>query len=374
MIKILLDPQIFNLQKFGGISRYYTELYTAFKDDHQVEIKCPLLYTDNIHFRGSLLFKDSYQFKMNFFIKWNKIFRKFSPKKLIKKTGEKTLRILNTQDVDVFIPTYYDPYFMSDIKNTPFVVTVYDMINELYPQYFTNDTVTVPNKKLLIEKATKIIAISESTKRDIINIYPDTVAGKIEVIHLAHTITTDRLAAIIVPDQYILFVGNRTVYKNFIHFLKAAAPILAEKLTLYIICAGGNEFSKEEKELIDKLALTDRVLQKNFEDSELASYYSHAQCFVFPSEYEGFGIPVLEAMACGCPVILANHSSFPEVAGEAGIYFDLKNESDLREKIILLLNNEEMRKDYAKKGLAQAEKFTWKKTAEKSLKVYQSVI
>ena len=374
MIKILLDPKIFNLQKFGGISRYYTEIYTAFINDDEVDIRCPLFYTDNIHFKGSLLFKDSFQIKMRFFIRWNKIFRKFLPKKLIRKTERETLRLLNKQEADLFIPTYYDPYFMSDIKNTPFVITVYDMINELYPQYFTNDKTTVPNKKLLIESATKIIAISQSTKRDILNIYPHIAAEKIEVVYLAHTITTNALVPIDVPKEYILFVGNRTLYKNFIFFLKSAAQILKDKPTLYIFCAGGNEFTEEEKILIDQLALADRVVQKNFKDNELENYYKHAKCFVFPSEYEGFGIPVLEAMACGCPVVLANHSSFPEVAGEAGIYFDLTNESDLREKITSLLNDKKKRQDYSKRGLEQAAKFTWQKTAEESLKVYQSVL
>ena len=374
MIKILLDPQIFNLQKFGGISRYYTEIYSSLKDEEKVEIKCPLLYTDNIHFKGSSLFKNSFQAKMIFFIRWNKIFRNFSPRKLLKKTEEKTLAILDKKEVNLFIPTYYDPYFMPYIKNTPFVLTVYDMIHELYPQHFTNDTITVPNKKLLIEKATKIIAISESTKKDILDVYPNIDAKKIDVVYLAHTITTDPSVAIDVPKEYILFVGNRALYKNFIFFLKSAAQILIDKPTLYIFCAGGNEFTEEEKLLIDHLALTDRVIQKNFKDSELENYYKHAKCFVFPSEYEGFGIPVLEAMACGCPVVLANHSSFPEVAGKAGIYFNLKDESDLREKITALLNDEKMRQDYSKRGLTQAAKFTWKKTAEESLKIYQSVL
>lgn len=373
MIKILLDPQIFNLQKFGGISRYYTEIYNDFENRNDVLIQCPLLYTDNIHFRESPLFRNSYQKKFNLLIKLSKIFRYFKPGKLKNRSKERTLEMLQKQQTDVFIPTFYDPYFIDQIRDTPFVLTVYDMIHELYPEYFLNDTATVPNKKLLLEKADKIIAISESTKKDILKLYPHIPERKIEVVYLAYTINTEIVNTIQVPENYILFVGNRTIYKNFIFFLNSAAPILTERPNLSIVCAGGNEFSTEEVQLISKFGLTSQVIQRDFMDAELSSYYSKAICFIFPSEYEGFGIPVLESMACGCPVILANHSSFPEVAGDAGIYFKLNDQNDLREKICLLLDNNNIREKYRLKGIEQASRFTWKKTAEESLKIYQSI-
>src|SRR5690606_17671831 len=98
----------------------------------------------------------------------------------------------------------------------------------------------------------------------------------------------------------------------------------------HLVCAGGNEFTEEEWQLINKYGLREKVLQQNFADADLDSYYRNALCFVFPSQYEGFGIPVLESMACGCPVVLSNHSSFPEVAGNAGAYFEQDNAEDLK--------------------------------------------
>ncbi|MDO7744526.1 MAG: glycosyltransferase family 4 protein [Pedobacter sp.] len=374
MIKILLDPQIFTLQEFGGISRYYTEVYTFFDKEEQTQIICPLQYTDNIHFKESPLFKNSFQNKARFLIKYSKIFRSYAPRKLKRKNQEKAIDLLDKKEYDVFVPTYYDPYFLKFIGTKPYVLTVYDMIHEIYPSYFANDKSTVPNKKTLIENATKIIAISESTKNDIIKIYPNIPEDKIEVVYLAHTIKTETSIRLDLPEKYILFVGNRSIYKNFFFFLNAIADLILETPDLYIVCAGGNSFTKEEIELINKLDITDRIVQRNFKDAELACYYKQALCFVFPSEYEGFGIPVLESMACGCPVVLANHSSFPEVAADAGIYFELNDSNDLKGKIYSLINDSELRKQYSLKGIDQAKKFTWKKTAEESLKVYQSVI
>ncbi|WP_200890806.1 glycosyltransferase family 4 protein [Pedobacter lusitanus] len=248
------------------------------------------------------------------------------------------------------------------------------MIHELYPHYFTNDKTTVPNKKILLEKATKIIAISESTKRDILKIYPHIPAEKIDIVYLAHTVNTGIQTKVDTPENYILFVGNRAAYKNFIFFLKAMLPVLKDRKDLYILCAGGNAFNEEETHLIQESGVRDQLIQRNFKDSELADYYKKALCFVFPSEYEGFGIPVLEAMACGCPVVLTNHSSFPEVAGDAGIYFELNNSTDLKEKIMRLLDHIEIREEYKLKGIAQADKFNWKKTTDECLKVYQTVL
>lgn len=377
MTRILLDPEIFILQEFGGISRYYTEIYSALEETPHVQITCPVVYTNNIHFKESSLFKKSHQTPLQFFMRNFSFSREFLSRKLRKrskkKSKEKTISLLESQEFDVYIPTYYDPYFLTHIKDKPYVLTVYDMIHELYPHYFLDDKYTVPHKKLLIENAAKIIAISESTKRDILKVYPDISPKKIEIVYLAHTIKTTSQIKISVPENYILFVGNRAAYKNFTFFLNAISELLKERKDLFLLCAGGNSFNIEEVKLIDSLGLTDQVIQHKFKDAELPAYYKKAICFVFPSEYEGFGIPVLEAMACSCPVVLANHSSFPEVAGEAGVYFELSNSIDLKNKVQSLLDNAEIRKMYIQKGLEQAAKFNWKKTTDECLKIYQSV-
>ena len=370
LMRVLLDPQTFNEQKFGGISRYHTELILALKSMDDVSIDCPIVMSDNLHLKEAGLFRGyrNLLFEM-------KLLPKFIRKKLLKKTKRKniknTIAVLKSGAFDVFVPSYYSTYFLDYLGDKPFVLSVYDMIHEILPEYFTRDMETSKNKEILIEKATKIIAISESTKRDIIRIYPNIDEAKIEVVYLSHSIKADEKTAVSLPDNYVLFVGNRTIYKNFLFFIKSIAPVLKESPGLFVVCAGGNKFNSVELKLIKELGISKQIIQQNFEDNELSAYYSKARCFVFPSAYEGFGIPVLEAMACSCPVILANHSSFPEVAGTAGIYFELDNEKDLRDKIVSILADEGLRLDYVKKGLAQAQNFSWQKTAAGCVEVYK---
>lgn len=367
-MKIVLDPQTFNEQKFGGISRYHTEMLLEWQKTPGISVDCPIVYSDNLHLKEAGLFRSFRNTLFNPCL-WPKFINKKIAKTYRKKNIAASVKVLQKQDFDVFVPTYYATYFLEHIGQKPFVLTVYDMIHEMLPQYFTRDKHTVANKKLLMEQATKIIAISESTKNDILKIYPHIPADKIEVVYLSFSIKHDAAVKLLLPEKYILFVGNRSDYKNFAFFLKSVAPVLQSEKDLYLVCAGGNAFNSKEQKMIADLSVSEKLIQKNFEDNELASYYSGAKCFVFPSEYEGFGIPVLEAMACGCPVVLAQHSSFPEVAGEAGVYFELNNEIDLRSKIVNLLQNEPLRKDYINKGLAQAQKFSWQKTAQEALEI-----
>ena len=373
MLKILLDPQIFNEQTFGGISRYYTEIYSEIKKRDHADIYCPLLYTDNIHFKESPLFLESFQFRMRMFIKYGKILRYFLPRKLKKRNRKLFTKLLQQEKFDVFVPTYYDTSFLN-VTQKPFVLTVYDMIHEIFPQYFLEDTVTVPNKKLLLEKASRVIAISKSTKNDILRIYPHIPADKIDVVPLSYAIKSPTENRPNLPNKYLLFVGNRSVYKNFTFFIKAIASLLVDDPELMLLCAGGNAFKDNELQIIAELGISNQVSQQNFEDNELYHYYKNALCFIFPSEYEGFGIPVLEAMACDCPVILANHSSFPEVAGEAGLYFELNNAGDLNAKVFSLVNDPELRNHYRELGLEQVKKFSWKKTADECLQVFKKAI
>jgi glycosyltransferase involved in cell wall biosynthesis len=372
-LRILLDPQTYNEQKFGGISRYYTELYLDLNATEGVTVNCPVFFSDNLHLKEAGLFQGFLNI-----IADAAICPKFLRKKIVKKAKPRniknTVEALKAQNFDVFIPTYYTPYFLEELHGKPFVLTVYDMIHELFPQYFTFDRYTVERKKLLVEKATRIIAISESTKNDIIKIYPHIDASKIDVVYLSHSIKSAEKVKLSLPQKYILFVGNRTIYKNFLFFLKAVAPVLKDNPDLFVVCAGGNKFNGEENDLIRELGVANQLIQQNFEDNELATYYSNAKCFVFASEYEGFGIPVLESMACGCPVVLANHSSFPEVAGDAGVYFELNNSEDLKNKVSELLADETLRNEYARKGFEQVKKFSWHKTAAECLKVYQKAI
>lgn len=372
-IKIVLDPQIFSQQTYGGISRYYTEIFSELEKSEDVEVVLPLYYTDNFYLKSTnLLAKHkiltSFYNILSFF--------KISTKTLRKKNAEKFLKQLcQDNNYDVFVPTYYNPYFLELIGDKPFVLTVYDMIHELFPQYFSDDPYRVTeNKKKLIYKATRIIAVSQNTKKDILKIFPDLDADKIHVIHHGSSIKIENDHKVDLPENYILYVGSRADYKNFKFLVNALKPILNENSDLFLLAAGGGKFTEEEDKFIQENDLVKQIKQSNFEENELGHFYKKAKFFVFPSQYEGFGIPVLESMACGCPVILSNTGSFPEVAGDAGLYFNSQSEDDLRKKIKMLLEDDNLRELFSKKGLEQVKKFDWKVAAEQCLKVYIEAI
>lgn len=369
-MKIFFDDQIFKLQRFGGISRYFTEVIFHINKHTDHQAICPFVSTENFHYLERIGHKVSFvhQLKRMLTLRFSK---KRTARYFARANQKQITRALSRGDFDLFVPTYYDPYFLPYLNEQPFVLTVYDMIHEIFPDLFVKEDQTIAHKALLIERANHIIAISESTKNDILKFYPNTPETKISVVYLSQSLTAPEQIELDLPAQYILFVGNRGAYKNFDFFFKAIAQTLKSNAKLYLVCAGGNDFNQDEKALIASYSLTAQVIQRNFKDSELATYYLNAICFVFPSKYEGFGIPVLEAMSCGCPVVLAHHSSFPEVAADAGVYFELDNPEDLNEKVSSLIFDQELRQAYAIKGLAQAKKFNWQKTADDCLAIFK---
>ena len=373
-MKIVLDPQIFNSQKYGGISRYYTEIFSILSKKKNVHVSVPLFITNNVYFNYSSLIT----VKQKRSLRIIKLLTSLgvSTRTIIKKASyAKVIKSVAQGNFDLFIPTYYDPYFLEHIDSKPFVLTVYDMIHELFPQYFLDDVQdTAVNKKLLMEKATKIIAVSENTKRDIITLCPKIDSNKIEVIYHGCSIKFNSDIKVDLPSKYILFVGARENYKNFSFLANSIKETLLSNSELFLICAGGGKFSEKENEFIGDLGLKEKIIQRNFKEDELGIYYKNAICFVFPSMYEGFGIPVLESMASGCPIVLTNNSSFPEVAGNAGIYFENNNSEDLKEKIVKVMSDNVFRTQYIQKGLIQVKKFTWDDAAEKCYRLYEEAI
>lgn len=358
-MKILYDYQILAQQKYGGISRYFYELINKINchDEVKTDIRCIL--------------------SINSYFKDHPGTREYGFSSALIGTG--TINrilykyLLKHEKYDIFHPTYYNPYFLSHNKGK-LVITVYDMIHEIFPDYFGDADKTAKNKKELIYAADKIIAISQSTKNDILKFYPDIPESKISVIYIGSNFEPvcqeehdDRF-----PQKYILFVGTRTNYKNFRTFFEAVRPLMEKDTDLGLVCMGGGPFSAEE--LMQQGNLRQRVLQMNVNDKTLSYAYSNAQCFVFPSMYEGFGIPTLEAFACDCPVILSNTSSMPEVGGDAVLYIDPHNEQDIREKTAQMLCSENIRQMYIKKGREQLKKFDWNNIAEQTLKCYYQVI
>jgi glycosyltransferase involved in cell wall biosynthesis len=361
-IKIFFDYQTFVNQEYGGISRYFNELINSFDNSNVINAT---LVTNNYYLLSNTV-KKYKTFFPNKRIKGKIIFLS-----LINKIY--SIYKINQKDFDVFHPTYYDNYFLKKIKYKPFVLTVFDMIHEKFPENFPKSDKTSINKKILADKASKIIAISQSTKDDLISLF-NINPSKIEVIYLANSIQLHSNVKINIPGEFILFVGNRDGYKNFNKFIKAVSKVLKEKHEISIVCVGGGEFKKTEFELFIELGIHNRVKQYNLKDNILAEYYSKALAFVFPSLYEGFGIPILEAFACKCPLICSNTSSLPEIAQNGAKYFDPYSEESIYLAIKNVLDDDLEKQLIVRNGSERLKYFSWDKTFTLTKNLYQSIL
>lgn len=175
------------------------------------------------------------------------------------------------------------------------------------------------------------------------------------------------------PEKYVLFVGNRADYKNFGTFVAGIKKVFEVHEDVCAVCVG-TAFGPEEERALVESGIRDRVFRLRASDEELVSLYRHALCFVYPSFYEGFGIPILEAFQNGCPVILSEASCFPEVGGAAALYFQPENAEELAERIECLMTEEGLRKSLIERGTVRCKDFSWDKTAEQMAEVYRNVV
>ena len=367
IMKIIYDHQIFHSQKYGGISRYFYELYKEFNKESFKDITAEIyiLSTENYYLKNSS-FKNKINPTIPYFNKYTKRLSKYINLFYSNFT-------LKKRDYDIFHPTYYNKYFLKSIGDKPFVLTIHDMIHEIYAgKYFDQNDSTIIQKRILAKKANKIIAISKNTKSDIIKFY-DIPEEKIKVIYHGYSNIAKENYKPLISNQYILYVGSRNGYKNFKLFLKSISDILLKNEQLILFCAGGGKFNESELDLINKLNINNSIIQKNVSDKELASLYSNAKAFIYPSLYEGFGIPILEAFNFGCPAIISDKSSFPEVAGEAVEYFNPTELNSIKNSIEKVVFNEYIRSEMIQKGYERLKKFNWKKTALETLKIYKNL-
>lgn len=366
-MKILYDHQIFSTQKYGGISRYFYELIREFATMEDIETYLPLIVSNNHYISDKKYVKYLDLFPNKQFRGKQRLFNYLNKSYTILK--------LKQQKFDIFHPTYYDPYFLKYLGNKPFVLTVYDMIHEKFSEMFHRRDKISQYKRLLVEKATKIITISQSTKKDLIELF-GMYESKIEVVYLGNSMfpKSNINLGFEIPKKYLLFVGSRGGYKNFDRFICSVAELLKQDKELFVVCVGGGKFSSSEMQFFTKLGISKQVLQYNLDDDSLAYLYKNALAFIFPSLYEGFGIPVLESFACGCPLICSNVSSLPEIAENSAFYFDPYNEESIKKAIIKVLEDSSLREGLINKGYEQLKKFSWRKTAEKTKKIYESLI
>jgi len=366
-MKILYDYQIFAWQEYGGISRYFYELINKFDSVKDIETNTPLLLSNN-HYISDKKYVTYFNFMLN---------KQFRGKVRLLNLFNKPYSILKLkqQKFDIFHPTYYDPYFLKFIGEKPFILTVHDMIHEKFSEMFFPNDGTTEQKRLLVEKATKIIAVSESTKKDLIELF-GTDKSKIKVVYHGNSMfpKSDIKLSFDIPKKYLLFIGGRSLYKNFERFIKSISELLNQDNELFVLCTGGGMFSDSETKLLSELSISKQVLQYNLDNDSLTYFYKNALAFIFPSLYEGFGIPILESFACNCPLVCSDVSSFPEVAADAACYFNPYDEASIKDAVLKVLQDKSFRKNLITKGRERLKLFSWEKTAIRTKQIYESVL
>ncbi len=361
-MRVLFDHQAFTLQVYGGISRYFAELIKNAPPD--LEIKTQVPYSNNFYLKELQPETKPFFAEKNFKGKLP-LFRQIN--------NHKSKKTLKKGDFDLLHPGYYAPYFLKHIGKKPFVLTVHDMTHELYPEAFSKFDKTAQWKQLLMKKANHIIAVSENTKQDILR-FSKIEAHKISVIW--HGFYNNKKQAQEVKPinmPFLLYVGSRTAYKNFDNFIKAFILLKKEFPTLHLMCTG-NAFSEKEKSFFAEKNISESVVQIRASDSELSWLYQNAEAFIFPSFYEGFGIPVLEAFANNCPAILSHTAALKEVGGNACAYFSPENIEDIKATIKSVISDEKLRFVMQKKGAKRLKLFSWQKTAIETAKIYREIL
>jgi glycosyltransferase involved in cell wall biosynthesis len=365
MMRILYDGQIYASQTTGGISRYFTNVINFLPQDVY-----PTLTTPH---RKNKLFYPTHQ-NLNLKEYWG-----FRPHRISHRIRARYFRwISNNLPFDIHHPTYYTRLTQDRFSKTrsPLVITVYDMIHELFADTIEPQGHTIRAKQDAIAAADAILCISHSTKADLLKYFPN-VEAKTTVTHLASEFSSDwAYGEESVPSApYFLYVGSRTKsYKNFDTLLIAFSKAASLNSDIYLSVVGAS-FNDDEQQLITGLKLTDRIQHYQcVSDTHLAKLYRCAEAFIYPSLYEGFGIPPLEAMACGTVVVATDSSSIPEVVGDAAILFKPKAVNDLADILLEVINSPSEREQLIAKGYEQAQKFSWDITANQTVQVYRTLL
>ena len=348
-MKIIYDNLIYSLQRVGGISVYWYELSKRLLAEQEVDIKFYETGLESQNILRSLLEIDHSAIQKS---------------KRVNLMVERFLKLPAVEEKNVFHSSYFRIPERS--KNTKIVSTIHDFTHDLY---YSGPRVWLHNntKRKAIESSDVIITVSEHTKTDLMKFYPKIDEKRIVTVYNGVSEDFYQVENIsqIKDDQYVLFIGSREHYKNFDFTVNLISKLTGFKL--YIV---GSKLTQREEKFV-KESLGNRCeIFTGINNQKLNELYNRAFCLIYPSFYEGFGIPLVEAMRAGCPFIALNTSSIPEVAGNAGI---LLLKLDLKLAIEALENIKDNRMQLVKEGLNQSKKFSWDDCYNNTFKIYRNL-
>jgi len=363
IIRVVFDEQIFLLQKHGGISRYFTELIATFEENPELGVQPVLPFqaarSEHIIARlgGSKL------------------------KRVGSTLGALILLFRSTLEnrgksfpADVVHLTFYTPGFFGRFKGIPKVSSLFDMTPELTSRRFGFWNPHLQKRKFLTQ-SDAIISISNSSTEDMAAVYDEQRSTPTAYLGVSSSFHPNIEEPPIQEKPYLLFIGARSGYKNWMMSALAFAEVAREHPSLKYMLIGGGPLTRSERRVLKEAGILNRVIQKSVPDSDLPNYYSNALALVYPSKYEGFGLPLVEAMASGLPVLASDTRINKEICGAFAWYFpdaDLVSLASLMEEAIQRTLPELHHK--VGMGLQKAKKFSWYSCAENTAKVYRSLV
>jgi glycosyltransferase involved in cell wall biosynthesis len=377
MLRIGFDHRIFFYQKYGGISRYFVQLakrLMSSTNDVDLRVIAPLFRNEYL---GELSRSRVIGLKWPYIahnrpdgtVRYNSIFSGMNDRF--------AMGVFKIWKPNLVHETYYSRRPVVH-HSCPSVVTVYDMITERCPEEFDFSSSVTADKKATLERASHIVCISENTRDELIDIF-GVDRDKTTVIYLGVdqepqlSSSVDSRGAS--KKNFLLYVGNRGGYKNFLALLEAygTSKMLREEFDL--IAFGGGPFTSAEDQLAQNLNISpDRLRHVGGDDTVLADLYRRAALLVFPSLHEGFGLPLIEAMAYRCPVVCSKTSVMPEICGSGAEYFDPKDVSSIRKSIERVLCSPERVFELTSIGQRRAYQFSWERCANQTLSLYRQIV
>jgi glycosyltransferase involved in cell wall biosynthesis len=362
-VQLVFDHQVFSFQQHGGVSRYFCEVAErlAGYDGCDVTVLAPMYVNAYLAKLPSSMVVGQHVPPIP-----------YSARLRLLLNGVLARGWLATARPDVVHETYFARLPVAP-RRAACVVTVFDMIHERFPEYFSPNDSTAARKAAVVRRADRVICISESTRRDLlerVSVDPEVVS----VVHLAGApVPAARPTRPVVDGPYVLYLGARRGYKNFEGLLRAIAGSPVLRAGLRVVAFGGGPLGASERTLVRELGLDEgAVVQLSGDDATLDAAYTFAAAFVYPSRYEGFGIPPLEAMARGCPVVCAANSSLPEVVGDAAELCDADDPESIAAAIERVVASPAHADELRARGRVRSAQFTWDRCARASYEVYRA--
>ena len=366
-LRINFDAQIFCAQAHGGISRYIVGLARALDRCPNV---APLILAPR-HCNSHLESVEPHLVRGR-----RAADAPSAAGRLSSLLGSALMQL--TRPAQILHLTYYYPFTHLPSRSRT-ILTVHDMIHEKFPQSFGPRDPIARWKRRAVQRADVLLCVSENTRRDLLEHYGDIASERVFVAHLGvdplqppGRPSTPEVSTALPDWPYILFVGSRTGYKNFGTLLQAYRSSTWLQQHVGLVCFGGGPFTPHEQDAIRQCRTPSRVRQLGGSDALLAQCYAQAAVFVYPSLYEGFGIPPLEAMGLGCPVACSRTSSIPEVVGDAGHYFDPHEVDAVRDALETVLASDTLRETLVLRGRQRHAQFSWDRCAQRTLSAYRA--